>query len=64
MYSMQQELLFSGLSCHLRTQAEIPDADEGFIRLRTTSTAMLLRETHACSLQHHCRKCMLSILQA
>jgi hypothetical protein len=53
MYSMQQELLFSGLSCHLRSQTEVLDANEGFIWLRTTSSAVLLRETHACSLQHY-----------
>jgi hypothetical protein len=53
MYSMQQEFLFSGLSRHLRAQTEVPDANEGFIRLRTTPSAVLLRETHACLLQHH-----------
>ena len=53
MHSMQQELMFPGLSCHLRAQTEVSDANEGFLRLRTPSSPVLLRETHACLLHQY-----------
>ena len=62
---MQQELLFPGLSRHLRPQTEVSDANEGFIRLGTPSSPVLLRETHACSLQYYfpyiCAECFASV---
>ena len=42
MCSMQQELLFSGVPCHLCTQGEAFNANEGFIRFGTTTSPVLL----------------------
>ena len=40
--SMQQKLLFPGVSCHLCTQGEAFDANEGFIRFGTPTSPVLL----------------------
>ena len=41
-YSMQQELLFPSVSCHLCTQGEAFNANESFVRFGTPTSPVLL----------------------
>ena len=42
MRSMQQELLFPGVSCHLRAEGEAFNANESFIRFGAPASPVLL----------------------